>query len=145
MQSDGTSLQRHTSPALNDGYVAEFYGATASWGRRNSWVGGTPLHSRNHPGLDTTLCMNPELRSPSPTSLPSSESYSSEMTNSNSKLSFGNGETPLSKIIPTSHEACSADIWSLDQAPIHMPHGLQLVSSPPMPQFPHVSHEPGEV
>ena len=38
MQSDGISLQRHTSPALNDGYVAEFYGATASRGRRNSWV-----------------------------------------------------------------------------------------------------------
>lgn len=42
MQSDvSISSEVHVAgnaPALNDGYVAEFYGATASWGRRNSWV-----------------------------------------------------------------------------------------------------------
>lgn len=55
------------APALNDGYLTEFYGVMASWGRRRLG-GGTPLGSRSSPGFITKACVNPELGLPSPTS-----------------------------------------------------------------------------
>ena len=128
-------------PALNDGYLAEFYGAVASWGRRRL-DGGTPLRSRNSPGLDTTVCINPELGSPSPASLSSSESYSSEMVNS--QLSFCNGETHLSKSIPASHEAVQ---WrGVEPGPGSCPHASRAPAGL-QPSHASVSlcvHEPGK-